>query len=96
MQIVRSDLGWCAAGTRVEVRLSGPANVRLIDEASYVLRQFGYAHVYYGRLATSSPVVLEVPDDDHWLVIVDLEGLVGRVEVEGVRTLRPAGAAPLA
>jgi hypothetical protein len=86
---LRADLGYLEAGTRVSVDISGPANVRLMLPECLVLRQFGYAYVFHGGAYTAGRVTLKVPEDDHWLHVVDLEGLTGRVVVSPVRVQRP-------
>lgn len=67
------DLGLCAGGACVEVELRGsPAFVRLLDADNYqaYLDEDEYVQ-YYGDPWEVSPLVLEVPYDDHWYVVVD-------------------------
>lgn len=79
MRFLRSDLGWLPTRTRIEVDLSAAANVRLMDAESAAFHQLGMPYVSFGGLKTRSPVVFDVPDDDHWVVVVDLAGLIGSV-----------------
>lgn len=67
------DLGLCSGGTCVEVNLRGvTAFVRLMDADNYqaYLDEDEYVQ-YYGDPWEVSPLVLEVPYDDHWYVVVD-------------------------
>lgn len=89
MEFLRADLGWQPAGTTLRVRLSAAANVRLLDAESAVFHQSDLAHVYYGILATRSPVLLTIPEDDHWFVVVDLAGLIGAVSADVTVLGRP-------
>lgn len=50
-----------------------------LDYGSVGCKALGFPHVWVGGLAMSSLVELVVPEDDEWVVIIDLEGLVGAV-----------------
>jgi hypothetical protein len=84
-----ADLGYLEEGTRVMVDISGPANVRLITPECAVLRQFVYGYVSYGGAYPAGTITLTVPESDHWLHVVDLEGFYGRVSVSPVRVEHP-------
>jgi hypothetical protein len=67
------DLGLVAEGTYVQVELRGPAAfVRLLNADNYqaYLDGDGFRD-YHGYPWEASPMVLEVPYDDHWYVILD-------------------------
>src|SRR3954464_2066404 len=62
------DLGSCATGTRLEVSLRGSAaRVCLMDIDEYQ----AYRDEYHGGFCDVSPVILEVPYDDTWFLVVD-------------------------
>jgi len=63
----------------VKVSLDKQATVRLLDAANFQRFCRGHQHHYYGRLATSSPVLLRPPHAGHWHVVVDLGGYNGTV-----------------
>jgi hypothetical protein len=66
------DLGSCAGGARFEVELRGStARVCLMDIDHYEAYLEGGEYEYYGDFYEVSPVVLEVPYDDHWYLVVD-------------------------
>jgi len=81
------DLGQLKRGEVVEVTLNGnAANVRLMDSSNFQSYKNGRRHKYYGGLAKSSPVRLQVPNSGRWYVTVDMQGLRGSVRTS-VRTL---------
>lgn len=66
------DLGLCTAGTGVEVELRGvPAFVRLLDADNYQDYLDDEGFQYVGGVWERSPLVLEVPYDDHWFLVID-------------------------
>lgn len=75
------DLGELAEGTTVTVGLSGSsANVILLDETNFRRYQRGGPTVYKaGGFYRRTPVHLEIPEDEHWYLVVDLGGYSGRV-----------------
>ncbi|MCX2728821.1 DUF1883 domain-containing protein [Saccharopolyspora sp. NFXS83] len=80
------DLGLCTAGTDVEVELRGvEAFVRLLDADNYKDYLDDDEYTYYGGVWQTSPVVLEVPYDGHWYLVVD--GYEGRIKVRQVTTI---------
>jgi hypothetical protein len=84
-----ADLGYLEAGTLVSVDISDMANVRLLQPEWMVLWQLGYGCIYWGGLYGGGTVTIPVPEDGCWVHVVDLEGLVGRVECSRVRIARP-------
>lgn len=81
------DLGQLKRGQIVEVTLKGnAANVRLMDPSNFQSYKNGRRHRYYGGLAKSSPVRLQVPNTGRWYVTIDMQGLRGSVRTS-VRTL---------
>lgn len=81
------DLGQLERGQIVEVTLKGnAANVRLMDSSNFQSYKNGRRHTYYGGLAKSSPVRLQVPNTGRWFVTIDMQGLRGSVRTS-VRTL---------
>ena len=66
------DLGSIAGGARFEVSLRGStARVCLMDIDHYQAYLDGDEYEYHGDFYDVSPVVLEVPYDDHWYLVVD-------------------------
>lgn len=66
------DLGHCEAGTLIETTLRGSsANVCLLDVDEYQAYLDKEEYEYHGGFYDCTPVVLEVPYDDHWYVVVD-------------------------
>lgn len=83
------DLGQQPAGATVHVTLSGDApNVRLMDRHNYRLFEAGREHRFYGGHYKSSPVVLGVPNGDHWYLVIDYGGYAGRGRTS-VQVLQP-------
>jgi hypothetical protein len=79
-QFVHHDLGYRKGGEIVEVNLSGSAaNVRLMDGSNLSSYKNGRQHRYFGGLAKSSPVRLQIPHSGNWHVTVDMQGLRGSV-----------------
>lgn len=94
MKFQHYDLGNKSAGDIVEVTLSGSAaNVRLMDSSNFQSYKAGRNHNYRGGLAKHSPIRLQVPNNGHWHVTVDLQGLRGTVR-SGIRMM-PRPLAPL-
>ncbi|WP_091644343.1 DUF1883 domain-containing protein [Micromonospora pallida] len=66
------NLGTCAGGGVFEVELRGStARVCLMDGESYQAYLDGDEYEFFGGFYDLSPVVLEVPYDDHWYIVVD-------------------------
>lgn len=81
------DLGQLKRAEIVEVKLQGNAtNVRLMDYSNFQNYKNGRKNKYYGGLAKSSPVRLQVPNSGRWFITVDMQGLIGSVKTP-VRTL---------
>jgi hypothetical protein len=79
------DLGGCAGGTRLEIQLRGSsARACLMDASEYQAYLDGNEYEYHGSFYDFSPVVLEVPHDDDWYLVVDsYHGLI-RVKYEEI------------
>lgn len=71
------DLGEMDPGHVVEVRLTAPANVRLMNADNFSKYRQGQVHKYLGGHVSSSPYRMLVPRRDHWYVTIDLGGLAG-------------------
>jgi len=66
------DLGSCPGGALFEVSLRGStARVCLIDDDEYQSYLDGDDYEYHGGFFDVNPVVLEVPYDDYWYLVVD-------------------------
>jgi hypothetical protein len=77
------DLGEQEAGTQVTVRLNGSAaNVILVDPVNLARYRSDQPFLYTGGHYVRSPVHLEIPEDGHWYVVVDLGGYRGRVRAK--------------
>lgn len=75
MQVIYKDLGQRQIGEIVEVTLSNPSNVRLMDDHNFANYKKGVKHIYTGGVVRHSPVRLEIPTVGHWHVAVDTQGL---------------------
>lgn len=66
------ELGSCAGGALFEVGLRGStARVCLMDADDYQGYIDGDEYEYLGGFTDTSPVVLQVPYDDWWYLVVD-------------------------
>ena len=66
------NLGQCAGGALFEVGLRGStARVCLMDSDEYQDYLDGDPYDFYGGFFDVTPVVLEVPYDDYWYLVVD-------------------------
>ncbi|MFG1778922.1 DUF1883 domain-containing protein [Micromonospora sp. NPDC049051] len=66
------NLGTYAGGAMFEVELRGStARVCLMDGDEYQAYLDGDEYEFFGGFYDLSPVVLEVPYDDHWYIVVD-------------------------
>ncbi|MBQ1041442.1 DUF1883 domain-containing protein [Micromonospora sp. C72] len=75
------DLGGCAGGTQLAVHLRGSsARVSVMDADEYQAYLDGDEYEYHGSFFDVSPVVLEVPYDDDWYLVVD--SYHGRIKVK--------------
>lgn len=61
------------------VTLANRANVLLMNSSNYRSYASGRRAQYVGGEARTSPVRLQVPRDDHWLIAIDLGGYSGRI-----------------
>jgi Domain of unknown function (DUF1883) len=83
-----ADLGFVEAGSRVSVDISAPARVRLMEPEELVIEQFGGPTLCTGGFFGAGRVTLRVPEDGHWLHVVDIAGRPARVGVSNVRIQR--------
>jgi len=67
------------AGDTIEVSLDRAANVQLLDPPNYELYRKKEPFTYFGGHATQTPVVLDVPADGCWHLVIDLGGGPGHV-----------------
>lgn len=66
------DLGSCAGGALFEIELRGSAaRVCFMTITNYQDYLDGEAYAFHGGFYDHSPVVLGVPHDDHWYLVVD-------------------------
>ncbi|WP_406071225.1 DUF1883 domain-containing protein [Micromonospora sp. NBC_01638] len=76
------NLGSYAGGARFEVELRGStARVCLMGIDNYQAYLDGDEYEYHGDFCDVSPVVLEVPYDDHWYLVVDSNNRTIKVQV---------------
>ncbi|WP_146433354.1 DUF1883 domain-containing protein [Blastopirellula retiformator] len=71
--------GECSKDRIVEVKLSGSANVQLMDAANLALQKRGESYRYYGGHVTKSPFRIRIPRNGQWHVAIDLGGAAGQV-----------------
>lgn len=66
------DLGSLATGALFEIELRGStARVCFMDAAEYQAYVDGDEYQYHGGFFNVSPIVLEIPYDDYWYLVVD-------------------------
>lgn len=79
MNFIDFDLKYRKKGTIVEVRLDAQAHVRLMDYLNFGNYRTGLPYKFYGGFATRSPSEVQVPNDGHWVLVVDLGTKSGSV-----------------
>ncbi|VVJ21491.1 Uncharacterised protein [Amycolatopsis camponoti] len=66
------EIGWCAGGAGFEVELDGSrARVCLMDHDNYQAYLDGNDYDPHGGFWESSPMVLQVPYDSYWHLVID-------------------------
>ena len=81
MNFAYYKLGHQQRGNVIEVTLSGSAaNIRLLNSSHYQNYRAGRRHSYHGGLAKRSPATLTIPSSGTWHLVVDMQGLQGRVK----------------
>ena len=79
MEYTTWDLGFCPGGTCFEISLRGTeANVTLMDSDNLAAFDAEEEFEYYGGHFDHSPIILEIPYDDYWHLVLDLDGDEGR------------------
>ena len=95
MNYTHYNLGHQQRGNVVEVTLSGSAaNVRLLNSSNYQNYRAGRRHSYSGGLAKRSPTNLTIPSSGTWYLVVDMQGLRGRVK-SSIRVIPREALSPL-
>ena len=94
MEHVKHDLGRLRRGSTVVVSLANQANVLLMNASNYRSYASGRQARYYGGEARRSPVRLQVPNDDHWFVAIDLGGYSGTIRSGVAVEPPPRGSLP--
>lgn len=85
-------LGHQSEGSKVVVRLRGTAaNVMLMDAPNLVRYRSGQGFISTGQFVRRSPVELTVPREADWYLVLDHGGYAGRVRVQELTVLAPAG-----
>ena len=81
MNFTQYKLGNQQKGNVVEVTLSGSAaNVRLMNSSNFQSYRAGRKHTYHGGLVKRSPANIAIPSSGTWHLVVDMQGLRGRVK----------------
>jgi len=75
MQFIYKDLGPRQIGDIVEVTLTNPSNVRLMDDLNFANYKKGVKHIYTGGVVRQTAVRLHIPTLGHWHLAVDTQGL---------------------
>lgn len=88
MQHLMVDLKHQKKGAVAVVSLDKQANVRLMTMSQYRSFKAGRSVRVLGGLAKKSPARLAIPSSGHWVVVVDLGGLPGKVRA-GVQMQPP-------
>ncbi len=90
MNFVQHDLGQQKRGSAAVVTLNGnAANVRLMDSSNFNAYKNGRQHRYYGGLVRQSPHRITIPQDGHWYVAVDLQGMAHNARVSSSVRIEP-------
>ena len=92
MSYYKHHLGECAKGLHIEVKISGPSYVRLIDTKNFHRYRLGRSFDYWGGIARKSPLRFRIPENDRYFVIVDTNGIGGKVNAS-VQVFQPLPAA---
>lgn len=73
MEHLLTEIGWCAGGAYFELELRGStARVCLMDADNYQAYLDGNEYdLFYGVFWESSPVMVEVPHDGFWYLVID-------------------------
>ena len=71
------DLGYRRAGARVSVEISAPARVRLMAPEELLIQRLGGPTLCVGGTFRGGHVTLTIPEDGHWLHVVDVEDIIG-------------------
>jgi len=90
--LFKHHLGECAKGLIIEVILSGPSYVRLIDTKNFHRYRLGRSFDYWGGRARKSPLRFRIPENGRYFVIVDTNGIGGKVKAS-VQIFQPLPAA---
>lgn len=77
VQFIHNDLGQRQRGEIIEVTLTSGANVRLMSSSDFSNYKNGRRHRFIGGLAKKSPIRLQIPNNGHWHVAIDMQGLRG-------------------
>lgn len=96
MQHLLRDLGQQKKGAIVTVQLRGKANVRLMTSSEYRKFKAGKKSRYLGGGVSRSPFQIAIPGNGHWVVVVDLGGLSGRIGANVSVSPPPEGILPTA
>ena len=92
MSYYKHHLGQCSKGLIIEVMLSGPAYVRLVDTKNFHRYRLGRSFDYWGGIARKSPLRFRIPENGRYFVIVDTDKIGVKVEAS-VQSFQPLPAA---
>jgi len=92
MSYYKHHLGECAKGLIIEVIISGPASIRLVDTKNFHRYRLGRSFNYWRGIARKSPLRFRIPENDRYFVIVDTNGIGGKVKAS-VQIFQPLPAA---
>lgn len=92
MTYYKHHLGQCTKGVIIEVSISMPAYIRLVDTKNFHRYRLGRSFVYWGGIARKSPLRFKIPENGRYFVIVDTNGIGGKVRAS-VQTFHPVPAA---
>lgn len=74
MQYWHYDFNGAKAGDRVRVDIDIAANVILVDDFGFHSYRSGGQYRYWGGQARRTPILLTVPYDGNWHLVIDLGG----------------------
>jgi hypothetical protein len=91
-----NDLGNLKKGSTVIVTLRNQANVQVMTRSQYNNYKSGRQYRYIGGLVKRSPHRVVIPNNDHWVVAIDLGGYAGRISASVAVQPPPRGFLPTA
>jgi hypothetical protein len=78
MHFLRFDLGKLRKGRMVQITMTGvAANIRLLNNENMYNYEHGHEYSCTGDLVRTALTEMRIPRDDHWFIVIDMEGIMG-------------------